>query len=136
MIYPIFAMVLLTFIVAIVAIRARVASVRLRQVKLGYFRLMQADVSQQLPERVVVTTRCFNNLFEVPVLFYVVCVTSLALGHVSAFTHIIAWAFVISRYLHTWIHLTYNHVFHRMFAFWTGLILVMALWIEQVLMTL
>jgi len=136
MIFPMFAMVLLTFIVAVIAIRARVASVRLKQINLGYYRLMQAEVSGQVPERVQVTTRCFNNLFEVPILFYVACIAGLALGHISAFTLIIAWLFVISRIVHTWIHLTYNTVLHRMPAFWLGLILVLVLWIEQVLMVL
>jgi len=134
MLYPMFAMVILTFIMAAIAMRARITSVKLRKIDLGYYRLMQAQVSQQVPERVTVTTRAFNNMFEIPVLFYVVCLASLALEQVTSFSIIIAWSFVVSRYIHTWIHLTYNNVLHRMNAFWAGMILVLALWIEQLIL--
>lgn len=136
MIYPMFALVLLTFAIAIVALKARFASVKLRKIDIGYFRLMQAEVSQKVPERVTVTTRAFNNMFEIPLLFYVACLASLAMEQVTSFSLITAWSFVLSRYIHTWIHLTYNNVLHRMNAFWVGMVLVLALWIEQLFLAI
>ena len=86
MIYPMFTMILLTFIIGFAAMRARVASVRMKQIKIGYYRLMQTEVTQNVPERVTITTRSFNNMFEIPVLFYVAGTISLALDHVTTFS--------------------------------------------------
>ena len=133
MIYPMFALVILTFIIAGLALKARFSSVKLRKIDLGFYRLMQAQVSQQIPERVTVTTRAFNNMFEIPVLFYTAGIAGLALDQVTGTSLVLAWLFVLSRCVHTWIHLTYNNVLHRMNAFWVGMVLVLALWIEQVL---
>jgi len=131
-----FTMILLTFIIGFAAMRARVASVRMKQIKIGYYRLMQTEVTQNVPERVTITTRSFNNMFEIPVLFYVAGTISLALDHVTTFSLIIAWLFVLSRLFHTWIHLSYNNILHRMNAYWIGLMLVLTLWIEQVYLTM
>jgi hypothetical protein len=122
-------MVLLTFIVGLVAARTRYAGVRSGDVKLKYFKLMQG---QDIPERVIVTTRSFNNMFEVPVLFYVACTLSISLGVAGVPGLVLAWLFVSLRYVHAFIHLTYNHFLHRMLAFWASFICVLLLWIYLV----
>lgn len=136
MIFPMFAMVLLTLVVGTTALRARVASVKTREIDLGYFKLMQSRVDREVPERITVTTRAFNNMFEIPVLFYVVATVALAMDQVTPFTLFVAWGFVLSRCVHSWIHLTYNHILHRMNAYWVGIVLVVALWIEQAILAL
>ena len=136
MLYPLFTMVLMTFFIGIIALRARVASVKARELSPSYFRNMQVPNGTTIPERVVITTRCFNNQFEVPVLFYTGGVAALALDQVTIYTLLLGWGFVLSRLVHAWIHLTYNNVLHRMNAFWVGIVLLLALWIEQVLQTL
>ena len=40
-----------------------------------------------------------------------------------------AWAFVASRYVHTWLHLTSNVVQQRFAAFVIGLGLLVAMWV-------
>lgn len=136
MLYPLFAMVLLTLAVGIIALRTRIASVKSGQLDARYFRNMQVATGATIPERVVITTRCFNNQFEVPVLFYTGGVAALALDQVTIYTLVLGWGFVISRCLHAWIHLTYNNVLHRMNTFLVGLVLLLALWLEQVLQSL
>lgn len=123
-------MVLLTFVVGLVTARTRFASVRSGDVKLKYFKLMQG---QDVPERVTVTTRCFNNMFEVPVLFYVACTLYISLGAVGLPGLVFAWLFVALRYLHAFIHLTYNNFLHRMLAFWASFVCVLLLWLNLVL---
>ena len=126
MLYPMFAMVVLTLIVGLIAVRVRFASVRSGDVHPKYFKLMQGfDVS----ESVIKTTRSFNNMFEVPTLFYVVCTLYVSLGLNGWLGIILAWLFVFSRCVHAYIHLTYNHIIHRMYAFWVGILCVLALWI-------
>ncbi len=136
MIYPMFVLVLLTFIIAFIALHARIDSVRLRQIEFGFFRLMLTDNNQKVPERVTITTRAFNNMFEIPILFHVGAVMSLALDQVTNFSLMVAWLFVLSRISHSWIHLTYNNVIHRMYAFWAGMVLVLVLWLEQLFLSL
>ena len=127
MFYPMFLMVILTFIVGVIASITRFTYLRNGQVGIGYFRLMEG---QDIPEKVTITTRCFNNMFEVPVLFYVVCVLSISLGVEGVPALVLAWLFVGSRYLQAFIHLTRNRLLPRMLSFWMSLICVLLLWIH------
>jgi hypothetical protein len=70
----------------------------------------------------------FKNLFEVPVLFYALCASLAAWDHVSGFFVIGAWAFVALRALHSAIHITYNKVMHRFYAYAAGTVLVFVMW--------
>lgn len=130
MIYPMFALVILTFIISLVAIRSRVAGVRKGAVKIQYFQLMSgADV----PDIITKSTRCFNNMFEIPVLFYTVSILYIIADLDSLLGLVLAWTFVVFRYLQAFIHLTYNKVLHRMLAFWLAFLAVMGLWINLLL---
>ncbi|WP_448567118.1 MAPEG family protein [Thalassotalea ganghwensis] len=126
MIYAMAAMVLLTTLVGIVTVKARFASVKRKQVSVKYFQLMEG---QEVPELVAKSTRSFNNQFELPVLFYVVCTLFVSLGIESQFALIVSWVFVASRYLHAYIHLTYNNVLHRLWSFWVGFACTLILWV-------
>lgn len=130
MLYPMLFMIILTFIVGLIAVKARFASVKSGAVDSKYFKLMQGN---DVPEMVIKSTRSFNNMFEVPVLFYTACTLYVALGIHSTGGIILAWLFVVFRYIHAYIHLTYNHVLHRMWAFWAALICVLALWVNLVI---
>ena len=123
-------MVLLTFVVGLVAAGARVAGVRSGEVKFKYFKLMQG---QDVPDSVTVTTRCFNNMFEVPVLFFVACTLYISLGIEGLPGFVFAWLFVALRYGQAFIHLTYNNFFHRMLFFWASFVCVLMLWITLVI---
>ena len=125
MLYPMFLMVLLTFLVGFFAVKARFSSVKKGKVSIKYFQLMDG---KGIPETLTKTTRNFNNQFEVPVLFYVVCCLYISLSIESSFALICAWIFVLLRGVHAYIHLTYNNIIHRMLAFWAGIIFVMILW--------
>jgi hypothetical protein len=121
-----FVMVLLTFIVGCIAVKARVASVRNGDVSIKHYRLMN---DLHMPEIVTKSTRNYNNQFEAPILFYVICTLYISLGVESVFAVVYAWLFLISRIIHSYIHLTYNNVIHRMVSYWAGLIAVLALWV-------
>ena len=130
MFYPMVSIVLLTSVVGLVAAWARFVGVRSGEVKYGYFKLMQG---QEVPDRVTVTTRCFNNMFEVPVLFYGACALYISLGVEGLPGIVFAWLFVALRYAQAFVHLTTNHFLHRMLAFWTSFICVLLLWVNLVL---
>ena len=126
MIYPVFIMVLLTLAIGVVAFFSRVNSVKSRQIKPQAYKLMDAE---NYPESVIKSTRCFNNQFEVPVLFYVGCLSYLILEVSSTVGLSFAWAFVGLRIVHAYIHLTYNHLLHRIIAFWSAIFMVLGLWL-------
>ena len=70
----------------------------------------------------------FRNLFEVPVLFYLLCVAlALTGGSTPGFTTA-AWAYVGLRALHTLIHVTYNRVVHRFLVYVASTLLLFAMW--------
>lgn len=127
LLYPMFSMVLLTFVVACVAVKARFASVKDKTVSVKFYRLM---AGQEVPDIITKTTRNFNNQFEIPTLFYVVCSLYIFLGIHSIAALTFAWLFVTFRVAHSYIHLTYNHILHRMITFWLSLLCVMVLWIN------
>lgn len=130
LLYPMFLMVLLTFIVACIAVKARFASVKNKTVRAKFYSLM---VGQEVPEIITKTTRNFNNQFEVPVLFYVACSLYIVWDINSYFALIVAWLFVALRLVHSYVHLTYNQVLHRMLTFWFSLLCVMGLWVNLLL---
>lgn len=126
MFYPLFFMVLLTLGVACIAIKHRFSSIKNKSISLKYFQLMQGE---NIPLAVTKTTRCFNNLFEIPVIFYVAGSLYISLQIDSILAIIFAWVFVIARLIQAIVHITYNNVIHRMLAFWLSVLSVFVLWI-------
>jgi len=58
-----------------------------------------------------------KNLFELPIIFYVLILLNIFLNQTSQTLLILAWSFVAFRYVHSFIHCTYNKVMHRFYAF-------------------
>lgn len=118
-------MVVLTFIVGCIAVKVRFSSVKRGDVNVKYYRLMDGA---EVPDIITKTTRNFNNQFEIPVLFYIVSTLYVSFGIDSDFAAFFAWLFVGFRFVHSYIHLTYNHVLHRMLTFWFSFLCVIILW--------
>lgn len=124
MLYPMFAMVIVTFVVAIHLFRLRVKAVKAGEVRLSQFRLNTGET----PDVMAQAARNYANLFEVPMLFYTAGAIAIALGIQVPAMIITAWIFVLARILHSWIHLTSNNVIHRMRAYMLGSICVLVIW--------
>ena len=125
--FPIFAMVMLTVVIGAITLKSRFSSVKSGEVSPKYYKLMDGE---DVPEIITKTTRCFNNQFEIPILFYVVCTLYISLGIESLLGVILAWLFVVLRCIHAYIHLTYNHILHRLSAFWLAFLSVIVLWLN------
>jgi len=70
----------------------------------------------------------FRNLFEVPVLFYVLC-GFLAITHlVTPLLLACAWGYVVLRSYHAYIHLTHNKVVRRFQAYVASTIVLYVMW--------
>lgn len=74
-------------------------------------------VNALLPDEINNSSNNFKNLFEVPVLFYVVCLVATSVGMVGSFEVYSAWLFVALRAVHSAIQCTYNNVGHRFAAY-------------------
>lgn len=130
MLYPMFMMVMLTYVVMLITVRVRMSSVRRGEVPISYFSVFQGE---NIPEMVHKTNRHFDNLFEMPVLFYLAGLLYIALDLSDQFPVACAWAFVVFRVIHTCIHLGYNNIRHRLVAFTLGNLCVLAMWISIVI---
>ena len=74
----------------------------------------------------------FRNLFEVPVLFYVLCAALVLSGGSTRGFVAAAWAYVGLRALHSLIHLTYNRVVHRFLVYVASTLLLFGMWVAFV----
>ncbi len=131
MVYPMAALVLLTAICAVVMLRRRIAAARARTVHLDSFKTNQFD--ENAPALMLQAGRHFANLFETPVLFYAVCVSTMALNFTDSVMLILAWLYVAARLLHSTIHMNANKVIHRLQAFGLSCTLLLAMWVYLVL---
>ena len=69
-----------------------------------------------------------RNLFEIPVLFFAICVALYVTGFVTPIQVSLAWGFVMLRGVHSFVHTTYNRVMHRFLAYAVSTVLVFAMW--------
>lgn len=123
--YPVFAMFLLVTIVLLRMRSMRFAAVRRKEVGIAYYRAFQ-DGTEPEPLRVI--SRHFANLFEVPVLFYVVVLMTYVTQQVSWWLVACAWAYVALRYAHSWVHLTSNDVVIRLSVYFASGLVLLAMW--------
>ena len=129
MLYPMFAMVVLTLGIGIITIFTRFKSVKNKDISPRYYQTMTTQKGEVVPDFVHRTTRALNNQFELPVLFYVAGTLAIVMQMESTVAIATAWFFVASRVLHAIIYLTYNNLTHRLLIFWVGIIAVVELWI-------
>jgi len=86
--------------------------------------------SAQARERLHCTNAAdnFRNLFEMPVLFYALCLGLAVTGLVSPLFMGGAWVYVALRALHSFIHCSYNRVMHRFAVYAASSVLLFGLW--------
>lgn len=128
MVYAMATLVGVIYAIGFFTAYIRVSSVKSGKVRAGYFKLMQKKEGTEIPEIITKTTRQFNNMFEVPMLFFVAGTLHIVLNTESALSLAFAWAFVAARIVQAIIHLTYNIPIHRMIAFMAGNICVIGMW--------
>lgn len=123
---PVFALAAWTFLVLLLIPFVRVRSVRRREIGPNDFKYGE---SQAVPPNVSIPNRNYMNLLEMPMLFYVICVILYVTGGASRLAVLVAWAYVAFRVVHSLIHLSYNHVLHRLAAFTLSNVALVSLWV-------
>ena len=125
LLYPIFAMFLLTAYISVRMLKLRIRAVKTGEVGVEFFRYCQG---QSLPKALMKTERHFVNLFEFPVLFYAVLLMTY-ITHQGDYGYLLlAWLYVFTRIAHAYIHITYNSIRHRKNAFLISWLILVALW--------
>ncbi len=124
--FPIVAMVALVVFVVVRLGRSRVRAVRRHDISLRFFELYQGP---EEPEELRALSRHFVNLFELPILFYVACIVAYVTVQVDLWLVLLAWFFVVSRYVHSYIHLTSNIVIKRFRVYGIGLAALVLMWL-------
>ncbi|WP_417450703.1 MAPEG family protein [Kordiimonas sp.] len=89
--------------------------------------LQDPKTFDELPAAAKYSSQNFQNLFEIPVLFYVLSFCALITGLGGTMMVTLAWIFVGSRVVHSLIHCTYNTVIHRFIAFLVGVFALIAM---------
>jgi hypothetical protein len=128
--WPVLAMIGLTFAVWLTMFHRRVGEMRRRRI--GIERLASsADLAALLEDRRAADN--FRNLFELPALFHAAALAALATDSVDEALLVPAWAFVAFRVVHSAVHCTYNRVLHRFVAYFLSAIALWAMWIRLAL---
>lgn len=123
--WPVLAQVALTVVVWIALYVQRLGEMGRRRIDPQQVRTSQ--LAAGVLENVAAADN-FRNLFEVPVLFYAI-VPLLVLAQAVTGTEVaLAWAYVALRALHSAIHLSYNRVVHRFWAYAASTLCVFAMW--------
>jgi hypothetical protein len=123
--FPALTMVALTVVVWLRLYVERLTEIRARRID------PQALATSRKRTEVLQNTSAadnFRNLFELPVLFYVLCLALLVAQAVSPLFVYGAWLYVILRALHSVIHCTYNRVIHRFAVYTASSIVLFVLW--------
>jgi hypothetical protein len=105
--WPMCALAALTFVVLLVIPYQRFTAAFAGKVKAEDFRFGE---STQVPTQVSVPNRNYMNLLEIPVLFYVVCLTLFAARLVDSLDVTLAWIYVAFRAAHSIVHLTTSFI--------------------------
>jgi hypothetical protein len=123
--WPMVAMAGLTFLVWLRMFQTRVGEMKRRRIHPQSV-AQSAQMAQMVEDSRAADN--FRNLFELPVLFYAAMLLSLQAGIDSVAMQALAWAFVSLRFLHSYIHCTYNRVMDRFKAYVLSGFVLWAIW--------
>lgn len=122
-IWPVLAQILLTLTMFIIlGVR------KVKAVKAGEVNRQQAALNNRVwPEAVVKVSNNIANQFEIPVLFYVLCLLLYSIDAAGTVAIVLAWLFSLSRYAHAYVHVGSNYVPMRLRLFLVGCLILIAM---------
>ena len=105
-------------------------SIRIPLITRGAVRIENIAVDRAgWPQHEHKVSNAFDNQFQLPVLFYLACFIAMAFG-ATLLEVILAFAFVATRYVHAFIHVTTNNVVRRFAAYTAGLVVLCVFWVD------
>jgi hypothetical protein len=114
--WPVLAQLLIPILVLLLNGKRKSADV-----KSGQFDREKAAMDNEAWSKpVVLTSKNLANQFQLPVIFYVLCLILAGIDAVAMITLAVAWVFVAARYVHAYVHVSTNYVPARLRAFLLG----------------
>ena len=123
--FPTFAMVLITLFISIRGTILRHKAVLKDGLNPRFFKHNRGG---KPPEYLLRSEDHYVNIYEQPVLFYVVCILIYITGQLDLNLLILAWAYIVTRVIHAIVHLRYNKIIWRRNAFYFSSIVLFTLW--------
>ncbi len=123
--YPAFAIMALTIFCMTRLGLLRWAAVRSGEINPKFFILFRG---YEEPDKLAAYSRHVVNLFEAPLLFYVIILTAFVTGQSGTWLLAPAWTYVALRYFHSYVHLTSNVVLIRFRIFVVSMLTLTTLW--------
>jgi len=122
---PMAALIALTFLVLLLIPIKRLRAGFAGEITGEDFRFGE---SARVPGHVSIPNRNYMNLLELPMLFYVLCLTLYVTHSVTALEYGLAWTYVALRAAHSAVHLTLNHIFTRLTIFAASNVMLGVMW--------
>lgn len=116
----VFLQMLMTIALILLMGMRRVTALQKRQVRMSEISL----ATDKYPDGAKKAGNALNNQFQLPVMFYALVAILLILGHATHVHVWLAWAFVISRLVHAFIHIGSNNVNFRFGAYLLGVFIL------------
>lgn len=122
---PVLVLIGLAFALLLGMASARTRALTSREISLKDIALGQPN----WPVRATQIGNCYRNQFEVPVLFYVLIALAAPLRHADLVIVLLSWVFVVTRFAHAGIFVTTNDVRRRSLAWFSGVVVLLVMWI-------
>jgi len=122
--WPVLAQVFLTYAIYMVVSARRLGAVKAGTAKVSDFKVPSIE-----PEPSATAARNLVNQFELPVLFYAACLSLYVTGGAGTVAIVAAWAFVLARAVHAYVHVTSNRVRLRRRLFIASLAVNLVQWL-------
>jgi len=113
---PMLGMMILTAIVWFVMYAKRIPAMKKARLPAQTYTTPEKAI-ELLPETVNYSAYNLKNLFELPVLFYALCLFLYVTATVDMIYVIAAWLFLVFRALHSFVHCTSNVVILRFYLY-------------------
>tara|TARA_B100001540_G_C15453915_1_gene482400 strand:- start:147 stop:560 length:414 start_codon:yes stop_codon:yes gene_type:complete len=129
---PISIMVFLNLFLIFRLIYMAVSYIKNEDINLGQFRIYEGD----FPDKLWSARQQYQNMFEIPILFYLLCSLNIIFNNYSQFDIILSWGFVLSRVIHFFIRLKNQkdiNIIPRTIVFVLGLLFLSIGWINFLL---
>ncbi len=105
---------------------------RNKDIRLSQFRTYEGE----FPDRLRSARQQYQNMFEIPIIFYLLCLLNIYFNNYNQFDIVYAWGFVVFRMIHFFIRLQNQkniNIIPRTFIFTVSLIFLTIGWISFVI---
>jgi hypothetical protein len=125
---PSFAMVLLAYAILAFMFIGRLGGMKKHRARIQS--LADPVREAQIFSESVNISDNFENLFEMPVLFFTASLVIYVLSRVDHVYLALTWLYVVLRVLHSIVHCTSNRVTYRSLLFFFSMVVLLTIWIR------